>query len=105
MRLPVEYKILDSGVGYVKINSNYDDLGLIIKLFERALKVFQANGVPGIVIDMRQNSGGANLWAGWIPDGPGNTHGAARILQRKDRQFEPEGLREKVTAQREPVSF
>jgi hypothetical protein len=38
--LPVEFKILNSGVGYIKINSNYDDLNLIIRLFERALKTF-----------------------------------------------------------------
>ena len=37
---PVEFKILDSGVGYIKINSNYDDLNLIIRLFSRALEDF-----------------------------------------------------------------
>lgn len=67
--LPVEYRILDSGVGYIKINTNYDDLAMIILLFERALQVFQANEVPGIIIDMRQNSGGANLGlAGFLTD-------------------------------------
>ncbi|MFH1908632.1 MAG: peptidase S41, partial [Chloroflexota bacterium] len=30
--LPVTYEYLDSGVGYIRISSNYDDLGLIIKL-------------------------------------------------------------------------
>jgi C-terminal processing protease CtpA/Prc len=94
--LPVEYKILDSGVGYVKINSNYDDLGLIIKLFERALKVFQANGVPGIVIDMRKNSGGANLGlAGFLTDQE-IPMGQLEYYSEKTGQFEPEGLREKV---------
>ena len=94
--LPVEYKILDSGVGYVKINSNYDDLGLIIKLFERALKVFEANGVPGIVIDMRQNSGGANLGlAGFLTDQE-IPMGQLEYFSEQTGKFEPEGLRSKV---------
>jgi C-terminal processing protease CtpA/Prc len=94
--LPVEYKILDSGVGYVKVNSNYDDLGLIIKLFERALKVFQANKVPGMVIDMRQNSGGANLGlAGFLTDQE-IPMGQLEYFSEKTGKFEPEGLREKV---------
>jgi hypothetical protein len=94
--LPVEYKILDSGVGYVKINSNYDDLNLIIKLFERALKVFEANGVPGIVIDMRQNSGGANLGlAGFLTDQE-IPMGQLEYFSEQSGKFEPEGLRDKV---------
>jgi C-terminal processing protease CtpA/Prc len=67
--LPVEYRILDSGVGYIKINSNYDDLYLIILLFERALITFDTNQVPGVIIDLRQNSGGAPLGlAGFLTD-------------------------------------
>jgi hypothetical protein len=94
--LPVEYKILDSGVGYVKINSNYDDLNLIIKLFERALKVFEANGVPGIVIDLRQNSGGAPLGlAGFLTDQE-IPLGQIEYFSEKTGKFESEGLREKV---------
>ena len=56
--LPVEYKILDSGVGYVEINSYSDDLNLIYRLFKRALETFQAAEVPGIIIDLRFNGGG-----------------------------------------------
>jgi hypothetical protein len=100
--LPVEYKILDSGVGYVKINSNYDDLNLIIKLFERALKVFEANGVPGIVIDMRQNSGGANLGlAGFLTDQE-IPMGQLEYYSEQTGKFEPEGMRDK-SFQREPI--
>lgn len=67
--LPVEYRILASGAGYVKINSNYDDLNLILRLFERALKTFEKAQVPGILIDLRQNSGGALLGlAGFLTD-------------------------------------
>ena len=56
--LPVEFKILESGVGYVKINSYYDDLNLLNRLFKRSLDAFTSNEVPGIIIDLRDNGGG-----------------------------------------------
>lgn len=56
--LPVEFKILDSGVGYVKVNSYYDDLNLLNRLFKRAMDAFTTNEVPGIIIDLRDNGGG-----------------------------------------------
>jgi C-terminal processing protease CtpA/Prc len=59
--LPIEFRILDSGVGYIKIASNNDDLGLIVRLFERALKTFTARQVYGVIIDMRANPGGSPL--------------------------------------------
>jgi C-terminal processing protease CtpA/Prc len=102
--LPVEYQILNSQygtIGYVKINSNYDDLNLIIRLFERALKTFTANNydgskVAGLVIDMRQNSGGANLGlAGFLTDKE-IPMGLLEYYSSKTGKFEPEGVREKV---------
>ena len=94
--LPVEFEILDSGVGYVRINSNYDDLNLIIRLFERALKTFEEADVPGIIIDMRYNSGGAPLGlAGFLYDKE-ITMGQLEYYSEKTGQFEPEGLPEKV---------
>ncbi len=59
--LPVEYELFPSGIGYIRVNSNFDDLNLIIRLFERALATFDQVGVPGIIIDMRLNLGGAPL--------------------------------------------
>jgi C-terminal processing protease CtpA/Prc len=56
--LPVEFKILESGAGYVKVNSYYDDLNLLNRLFKRALDAFTTNEVPGIIIDLRDNGGG-----------------------------------------------
>ncbi len=91
---PVTYKILDSGVGYVNISSNYDDLGLIIRLFERALKTFEAYEVPGIIIDMRMNSGGAPLGlAGFLTD-QDIMMGLLEYYSSATGQFEPEGERE-----------
>jgi len=103
--LPVEFRILDSGVGYVKINSNFDDLNLIIRLFERALQTFSANQVPGVIIDMRQNSGGANLGlAGFLTDQEIEL-GQLEYFSENTGQFEPEGVREKVFPNENQYSF
>lgn len=94
--LPVEYRILDSGVGYIKINSNYDDLNLITRLFERALKTFESNMVPGVIIDLRQNSGGSPLGlAGFLYDNE-ILEGQLEYFSEKTGKFEPEGPRDKV---------
>jgi len=97
--LPVDAKIIPSGndaVGYIRINSNYDDLNLVIRLFERALQQFEANGVAGVVIDMRYNSGGAPLGlAGFLTDQE-ILMGQLEYFSDKTGKFEAEGLREKV---------
>jgi C-terminal processing protease CtpA/Prc len=79
--LPIEYEILDSGYGYVKINSLSDDLFLTIRLWEIAVETFIGAQVPGIVIDLRQNGGGApigTLFASYFYEGDpidiGNTY-------------------------------
>jgi C-terminal processing protease CtpA/Prc len=51
--LPVEYKILPSGVGYIKVSSTSDDREKIAALFESALKIFQAAQISGLIIDLR----------------------------------------------------
>jgi len=59
--LPVEYEILPSGFGYIKISSLSEDINLIIRLWEWAIERMIANQVPGIIIDLRQNGGGSPL--------------------------------------------
>jgi C-terminal processing protease CtpA/Prc len=67
--LPVEYILASSGIGYLRINSSYDDLNLIVRLFQRALDTFEENEVQTLIIDLRANSGGANLGlAGFLTD-------------------------------------
>ena len=61
LALPVEYKILPSGLGYIKINAFYDDLNLSIRLWDRAIQAFNDNQIPGVIIDLRQNPGGQPL--------------------------------------------
>jgi C-terminal processing protease CtpA/Prc len=105
MALPVEAKVLDSGAGYIKINSNYDDLGLIVRLFQRALKTFESNQVTGLIIDLRQNGGGAPLGlAGFLHDQE-IVLGQMLYYSEKTGQFEPEGLPEKFTPNQEQYKF
>jgi C-terminal processing protease CtpA/Prc len=101
--LPVTFDILDAGVGYIKISSNYDDLNLIVRLFERALKTFQANELDAVIIDMRQNSGGAPLGlAGFLYDKE-IPLGQLEYFSEKSGKFEPEGPRDKVLPM--PVTY
>lgn len=106
--LPVEFKIINQGnveIGYIEINSNYDDLGLIIKLFERALKTFEAREVAGIIIDMRYNSGGANLGlAGFLTENE-IPLGQLEYYSEATGKFEPEGLPDKVIANENQYRF
>lgn len=95
--LPVEYHVLDSGVGYIRINSNNDDLNLIIRLFERALKIFQTQDVPGVIIDLRLNFGGSPLGlAAFLTDKP-IPLGQSEYFSEETGKFEPEGAPDEVT--------
>ncbi len=106
--LPVDAEIIPSGndaVGYIRINSNFDDLNLVIRLFERALKQFEANGVVGIVIDMRYNNGGAPLGlAGFFTDQE-ILMGQLEYYSDKSDKFEPEGLRDKFLPNQNQYRF
>ena len=62
--LPVEYDVLPSGTGYLKINSFLDNDVLSIQVWERALQFFNQNDVPGVIVDMRLNNGGS----GWLAE-------------------------------------
>lgn len=95
--LPVEAQVLESGIGYVKITSNYDDLGLIVRLFERALKDMTTNDVSKLIIDLRNNGGGAPLGlAGFLYDQE-IIMGQLEYYSDETGRFEPEGTPDKVT--------
>ncbi len=103
--LPVEYSILPSGVGYVKMNSFDDDLNLIIRLFQRSMTIFQNNQVPGIIIDMRTNPGGSPLGlAGFLTT---NTihEGQLEYYNSITKKFEPSGPPNDVTPNVEQYRF
>jgi len=103
--LPSEYTVLPSGVGYIRINSNYDDLSLLIRVFERGLATFEEAGVPGIIIDMRLNFGGAPLGlAGFLHDEE-IMLGQLEYYSDKTGQFEPDGPRDKVFPNENTYTF
>lgn len=62
--LPVEFDVLPNGYGYIKINSFLDNDVLSIQVWERAIRYFKDNDVPGVILDMRSNGGGS----GWLAD-------------------------------------
>ena len=103
--LPVDYSLLDGNIGYIRVNSNYDDLNLLVRIFERALKLFEENEVTGVIIDMRENSGGASMGlAGFFTDQE-IPMGQLEYYSEKTGQFEPEGLRDKVLPNEEQYHF
>jgi len=57
--LPVEGKLLEpSGLGYIRISSFSEDYNLMARLWEYYLRSFIEDEVKGLVIDIRNNSGG-----------------------------------------------
>lgn len=61
--LPVEFSILDNGLGYVKVYSFFDNELLTVQLWEQMMKSLNGLGVPGLIIDLRQNGGGSGFLA------------------------------------------
>jgi C-terminal processing protease CtpA/Prc len=61
---PLEYEMLDAeGLGYVQIFSFSDNELLTIQLWERLMRELNEGGVPGLIVDMRQNGGGSGFLA------------------------------------------
>lgn len=63
VELPLEYNLLPSGDIYVKIYSFFDNQRLTIQLWERMIQTMNEQGIPGLIIDMRQNGGGSGFLA------------------------------------------
>ncbi len=54
----LDYRILDSGYGYVAFYAFDENTRLTLALWKRALSYFEDNSVSGLIIDMRYNNGG-----------------------------------------------
>ena len=103
--LPAEYKVLPEGIGYVKVNSNYDDLNLLVRIFQRALQTFKDNSVKGLIIDLRHNYGGSPLGlAGFLYDKE-IPLGQLEYYSDKSGKFEAEGPRDRVLPNVEQYRF
>jgi C-terminal processing protease CtpA/Prc len=61
VELPIEFSLLDGNIGYIRVNTNLDDLSLSIRLFERALETFDLYQVEGLILDLRENNGGSPI--------------------------------------------
>lgn len=103
--LPVDYKVLPSGVGYVSINTYHDDLNLIIRLFQRALDTFQADKVPGIIIDLRYNDGGNPVGLAGFLSNQTLTMGQPEQYNDTTGKFEPQGVPSQLTPDVEQYHF
>ncbi|MBN2046972.1 MAG: hypothetical protein JW750_03925 [Anaerolineaceae bacterium] len=93
VRLPIEYDLLEAeNIGYVRINSNSDDLNLSYRLFERAMATFDEYQVNGVIIDMRLDFGGTSFnLAGYLSEDP-IPMGQSQYYSDLTGQFEPEGI-------------
>lgn len=61
---PVEGKVLDdSGLGYIRVNTFSDDYGLIARLWDHFINDLIDHKIPGLIIDLRANSGGSGQLA------------------------------------------
>lgn len=102
---PVEWELLDSGIGYLSINSYYDDLSLIVTLYERALTQFEGSGITNLIIDLRYNGGGNPLGlAGYLTDQE-IPLGQQQSFSEQTGQFEPVGVPEKLLPSEHQYEF
>lgn len=103
--LPVEYQVLPSGVGHIKVNSNSDDLNLTYRLFKRALVEFDSNEISKIIIDLRHNFGGSSLGlAGFLTDQE-IPLGSLEYYSERTGQFEPRGDHSRVLPSKDQFRF
>ncbi len=58
---PITYEVLDSGYAYVRINSFSQYPELMFRIWEWIIDQLNAQNIPGLILDMRWNSGGYNL--------------------------------------------
>lgn len=56
--MPIESKVLPSGVGYIRINTFETDLVLFTHQWDYAVRTMQQLGITDLVVDVRANPGG-----------------------------------------------
>lgn len=106
--VPVELSLLNvkgTDIGYIKINTNIDDLNLILRLFERGLKKFDEQKVAGIIIDLRSNSGGVPLGLAGFLTNQEILLGQMEYYDNTQGKFMTSGERDKVTAKQPQYRF
>lgn len=64
LALPIEGEILDdSGLGYLRIRTFSEDYSLLAITWEHFMEQLISNDTPGLIIDLRRNSGGSGRLA------------------------------------------
>jgi C-terminal processing protease CtpA/Prc len=58
LQLPVDASILPTGIGLIRINTFYADPIMMTSAWNTAIDTLNAYGVPGLIIDVRDNGGG-----------------------------------------------
>ena len=106
--LPVDLQTLTvngTDIGYIKVNTNADDLNLELKLFERGLKDFQQNKVAGLIIDLRDNGGGVPLGlAGFLTNQTINL-GQLEYYNSLTGKFEPQDQPDQILPNQDQYQF
>jgi C-terminal processing protease CtpA/Prc len=100
LALPVEARILESGLGYVRVTDLVSDSNLIARLWERAIRLFIENGVPGVIVDLRVNNGGSGLLANALPGyfiDEEVSVSTGYYYSDATGEFEPEGVPDRIT--------
>lgn len=60
LALPVEGNVLsESGLGYIRINTFSDDYQLMASIWDHYLNTLAEDDIPGVIIDLRNNTGGS----------------------------------------------
>jgi C-terminal processing protease CtpA/Prc len=59
LALPIEGEVLDDiGLAYIRVSTFNGDYNLMARLWEHYIDALVQNGVPGLIIDIRNNGGG-----------------------------------------------
>lgn len=64
--MPVTVKVLESGVGYIRVNTFADDAVLMTHAWDWAISRLNDLGVSGLIVDVRGNGGGSGFLATYM---------------------------------------
>ena len=106
--VPVELRLIPSNdiqVGYIKVNTNIDDLNLILRLFEHGLSKFEQQGVKNIIIDLRNNAGGVPLGLAGFLTNQDIQLGQMEYFDSASGKFKASGERDKFSAKTTQFHF
>jgi C-terminal processing protease CtpA/Prc len=84
---PVEFRFTEDGVGIVEVNTFGGNEALIVANWNYFLNTANANGAPGIIIDLRTNSGGFSSIGHRL---------ASTLYEERFKLYDSEGYNEEI---------